>query len=271
MITVEGPLGFVAGELRERLLEDAVPFARGELQAQDVSGMDLLVTHELMHVVTESPVPPSPEWLEHHIKPTMPWAELQFLERVGGEGVNPGETYKDWPWYRAKQGEGVEEHKPEGKFSHTYMERYWPKWSGVGPPPQFVAPNHGIRFPYGDLDNLVNLLATRMLTRQAYLPVWFPEDLYAADVERERVPCSLGYVFMMSDSKHLDISYSIRSCDYVRHYRNDVYMTCRLLQWVITQLQDTADLYLQPGVLHMNITNLHCFEGDLPALRKETL
>jgi hypothetical protein len=65
--------------------------------------------------------------------------------------------------------------------------------------------------------------------------------------------------------------YYIRSCDAVRHFRNDVYMTCRLVQWLIDMCQwkqfdvDEDNQYWEdivPGILTMHITSFHCFEGE---------
>ena len=66
---------------------------------------------------------------------------------------------------------------------------------------------------YGDLDDVVTLLTNDPLTRQAFLPMWFPED--TGVVHGTRVPCSLGYHFMQRDGR-LSITYYIRSCDIVR-------------------------------------------------------
>jgi thymidylate synthase len=121
----------------------------------------------------------------------------------------------------------------------------------------------GIRYNYGDLDDLVELLIRNPYTRQAYLPVWFPEDLDAA-VKRQRVPCTLGYHFLTS-YREVDITYHIRSCDFMRHFRDDVYMAGRLCQWVVSHMNDNieaGDEAWRPGTLVMNIGSLHCFEGD---------
>lgn len=113
----------------------------------------------------------------------------------------------------------------------------------------------GIRFYYGDLADLVLLLKENPRSRQAYLPVWFPEDLTAA-VEGERVPCTLGYHFMVTPDQKLDCMYPMRSCDFIRFFRDDIYMAGRLMQWIGEQIKVDA------GVLTMHIANLHAFVGD---------
>ena len=206
------------------------------------------------------------------IKPNLPWADRHFLEeRVSGDPVNPGQTWKIWPYSTS-----ANTHRREGEidpqFDHSYAERYWPKHAGItegGILPSDIQPTaQGIRFPYGDLDDLVTILAHEPTTRQAYLPVWFPEDL-GAIVQKKRVPCSLGYHFICRNNK-LHIVYYLRSCDFVRHFRDDVYLTLRLLFWVLEQCRLAAPEngwdQIEPGTLTMHITSLHCFESDRKVL-----
>jgi hypothetical protein len=212
-------------------------------------------TIELRNVVLEYPIPHDPVSLQVGIRPSLPWAEDHFQERVSGQPLNPPPSAATWPYAQR----GNEEHMTGGKFSHTYPERMWPKHA-MG-----SHHRHGIRFYYGDLDDLVQLLAEHPYTRQAYLPVWFPEDLTAAN-KGERVPCTLGYHFMLRGGE-LNMTYFIRSCDLIRYLMDDVYMACRLVQWVWEKLG--GDLWVKgshPGTLTMHIVSLHCFAGDLPVL-----
>jgi thymidylate synthase len=183
--------------------------------------------------------------LVNQIKPDLPWADDHFAERVSRKPLNPPPSEEWWP-YAPK---GNKQFKKNGIFSHTYPERYWPKGY------------NGIRFPYGDLDDLINLLLNDPYTRQAYLPVWFPEDLGASIDERK--PCTLGYHFIMRDNK-LHIIYYIRSCDFYRHFRNDIYMTVRLQHWVLDELQNHNSEWkiVVPGSFTMHITSLHMFIND---------
>lgn len=294
-------------------------------QALDVRDKPQGATIELENTLLHAwKIPSTVEELQAACEPNLPWAENQFLERVGGKPLNPGETFKEWPWYKGN----VEQHRkltcpnckteftghqsktmpcpvcaenlpPFGsidpKFSHTYMERYWPKRANGGKSGSGGTRVHqGIRYEYGDLYDVVKLLNVQPTTRQAYLPVFFPEDTGA--VHGGRVPCSLGYLFMLRNGR-LNITYYIRSCDFLRHFRDDVYMTARLCQWVLDQLvprrpEDdqpmSADEYddrslmdtprdhatkewagVEPGHLTMHIGSLHVFEGDLPKLRRE--
>jgi thymidylate synthase len=128
------------------------------------------------------------------------------------------------------------------------MERYWT--------PELK----GIRYNYGNLRDVVDLLAKEPLTRQAYLPVWFPEDTGATG---RRVPCSLGYHFIQR-SGFFHIVYYIRSCDFTRHFRDDIYLTYRLWDWVLRELQKEHSFWktVELGMFTMHISSLHMFIND---------
>jgi hypothetical protein len=201
----------------------------------------------------------------------MPWAEDHFLERVSGFPWNPPPSEAWWP-YRVN---GNAEHKDGELFSHTYPERFWPKVAGENVQIKAGHENQGIRFDYGDLRDVVQLLARDILTRQAYLPVWFPEDTGAVD--RQRVPCTLGYHFLFRPGPEEgfigDIVYYLRSCDLFRHFNDDAYMAGRLLQWVSNRLWDHG-IHADASSLIMHISSLHTFEGDemrLQALAEEEI
>lgn len=208
------------------------------------------------------------------IRPNLPWADLHFeKERVSKAPVNPGTSWKIWPY--AKSADLHRRGGEDPQFDHSYAERYWPKFAGTTPGgllPETPDPSlarQGYRFPYGDLDDLVEVLLADPLTRQAYLPVWFPEDLGAAR-RGKRVPCTLGYHFLFRQGK-LHLVYPMRSCDYLRHFRDDLYLTIRLLLWVLEQcrLADPGTWgAVVPGVLTMHITSLHMFLSDRELLRK---
>lgn len=175
----------------------------------------------------------------------MPWAEDHFQERISGIPSNPGETYKDWPYHSNLDNSPFK----DDKFSHTYQERFWPRYAKN-------EPNHvmqGIRYEYGDLNDVIRQLRDNPLTRQAYLPIFFPEDTGA--VHKQRVPCTLGYYFYIEDNQ-LHMNYIIRSCDILRHFRNDIYLSGRLLQYV------SSLTGYQVGKLNFMCFNLHLFVND---------
>ena len=208
-------------------------------------------TFEVMGVNFSAPIPPDLKTLQELVRPNLPWSDQHFEERVGGEPLNPGVQYKNWPFYKK------DEFRTEGeKFTHTYMERFW-------------APHKpGIRYAWGNLDDVISLLARDPFTRQAYLPVFFPEDTGA--VHGGRIPCTLGYCFLCRKDK-LHIFYPIRSCDLFRHFQDDVYLACRLLLWVLRELQHKDPHWdvITPGDLTMNIYSLHIFHNEVNILRNK--
>lgn len=226
----------------------------GEWQSQKVEHPSQAFV-ELTFQSLTLPVPPTQEQLANLVGPDLPWAEDHFEERVSGYPLNPPPSEKWWPW-RDTTSDNEAFTEDGEKFSHTYPERYWPKKANVLYLGGYT--HQGIRYRYGDLGDVVDQLNESPLTRQAYLPVWFPEDTGA--VQGQRVPCSLGYHFLIREGL-LHCAYYIRSCDVLRHFRNDVYLTARLMQWVSSQLED-----VQVGELHMYISSLHCFLGDIPKL-----
>src|SRR5690606_22865760 len=119
------------------------------------------------------------------------------------------------------------------------------------------SPIRGIRHEYGDLAGLVRDLAAEPDTRQAYLPVWFPED--TGDAHKGRKPCSLADHFIMRNGR-LDVVYYLRSCDFAHHLGGDVYLTVRLLLWVLDECRKInfeTWQHVTPGRFVMQITSLH--------------
>lgn len=242
-------------------------------QGVDIASKPEMATHEVQHVSFCVPMSGYQFDLEAYagdIKPNLPWADDHFDERVCGYPINPGTEWENWP-YGKSAATFLDE---RGKFNHNYMERYWPKLAGRVTEPTldagtFIAgltgarpgPVHrGIMYDYGDLNDVVKLLASDPYTRQAYLPVWFPEDTGGGS---KRAPCTIGYHFLMRDGK-LDVNYHIRSCDFVRHFRDDIYLTVRLALWVIAQCRDIDPRWksVVPGRYVMQIGSLHIFRND---------
>lgn len=273
-----GSMAAICQELHWHLLEEGDPTFTGHWQS--LKGTPHSHTRELFRVCVETPIPTSEHQAAYLCEPNSPWAEAHFQERVGGRPTNPGSQYMNWPWYdpnwKAQAGEYA-------KFSHTYQERMWPR-HGVNVAPGYPADRKfpdapiyhkkGLRYRYGDLQDVVDLLHREPTTRQAYLPIWFPEDTGAH--HGERVPCTLGYHFMLRGGL-LHVTYHIRSCDFLRYFRDDVYMAMRLGQWVLNELDvdleegqpDTVWSGVQMGILQMNIGSLHVFEGDMRKMRRE--
>lgn len=214
------------------------------------------------------------------IEPNLPWADDHFEERVGGEPLNPGVQWANWPW-----ADSADKHRTDQRFNHTYPERLWPRYAGMTPGgrletqgdlrkfptlaqvPPSILPLRGIRHYYGDLGDLVQLLAHEPDTRQAWIPLFFPEDTGVGDGGRK--PCTLGYQIIVRN-KQASIFYPLRSCDFMRHFRDDIYLAIRLLLWVIDRCRDINPAFwddVVPGYYSMHCTSLHVFANDYREMR----
>jgi len=248
--------------LAKRLLQTE-PVNHGKWQQLDVSQSDAHKTYELLNVSIWYQMPFGQKAAVDFIEPDLPWAERHFQERVGGQAINPGVEHANWPYHA----NGAKLHLKNGKYDHNYMERFWPKDISMHP----VLPNlfgynvpaqwNGYRFPTGDLNDVVEQLRSDIGTRQAYLPIFFPEDTGAT--KGQRVPCTLGYHFIVREGR-LHLQYNMRSCEIYRHFTNDVYMAVRLAEWVRDRVNPELDL----GQLTMNIVSFHGFVGDTTEIER---
>lgn len=291
MSAIEAAITKAYNAIRDRSVE----IAPTRWQSMDVSKRKEATTREVLNHTLQAPIhTESVDELARCIGPNLPWADDHFLERVGGLPLNPGETWRTWPWGNSAANfrpETVPAHhtNPSSErleatatapervnyapgFHHTYAERMWPKRAnqhvviGGEYDGTFVdEEHHGVRYKYGDARDVVEHLAKHPDSRQAYLPIWFPEDTGKTDV---RVPCTLGYHFIHRNG-YLHCTYYIRSCDLYRHFRDDVYLTVRLQLWMLDQLRhgqgaaspvDWVDV--KPGLFTMHIVSLHCFIND---------
>jgi len=215
---------------------------------------------ETMNTSFQMFIPETLEELRSEVRPNLPWADDHFEERISGKPLNPPPSNEWWPFNQKKN----EEFKKDEKFSHTYPERLWPKYASN----ESNSKMGGIRYDYGDFGDMIDLLQREPFTRQAFLPMWFPED--TGSVHGERVPCTIGYHFMRRGN-NLHIVYYIRSCDYLRHFRDDIYMACRKLMWVLETLKERDPGKwedVKPGWYSMHITSLHCFNKERGVLKQ---
>lgn len=243
-------------------------------QGIDISNKPEMATYEYRHFHSRAILNGTDLGLYRSIvAPNLPWADDHFEERVCGEPINPGVQWAKWPYAHSADRFRAE----GGKFNHNYMERYWPRYAGMTEDGKLgnvvelenLKAHRGIYHEYGDLLDVVLQLNREPLTRQAILPVWFPEDTGVA--HGGRVPCSIFYHFLMRDDR-MDVTYYLRSCDLMRHFRDDVYLTIRLLLWVIGQLRamDPKWANVEPGELILDIGSLHLFKNDYMTVFGET-
>lgn len=258
-------------DAKKKLLTQGELVDTGRWQGVPTKGKPDLMTQEILNWSAVVPIPSNISGLQMAINPNLPWAEDHFQERVSGNPTNPDVSYEYWPWWK---GQAQASMVADGQvFTHTYSERFWPKhaWEMSSKGETHITPKGvlcGIRYEYGDLNDVINLLARDPFTRQAYLPIFFPEDTGA--VHGGRIPCTLGYHFMRRGWT-LHIWYEIRSCDYVRHLRDDLYLASRLCQHVLRELQEIRNIHrLEPelwdkvmvGNLYFLTHSLHYHQGD---------
>jgi hypothetical protein len=272
----------------------------GHWQAMDTSKSKSHGTHELEDVsIVIDPLPKDLDAVAPFIDHS--WADDHFLERVSGKPLNPAPSHVDWPYAVGGNTQHIGNHAGVAeRFDHTYPERFWPRFAGdmaetalierstgrhswkdpvsgitTLTPASPTATGEGMRgiyFRYGDLSDVVDLIVRHPLTRQAYLPVWFPEDTGAH--QGQRVPCTLGYHFMVRGGK-MSCRYYLRSCDVYRHFSNDVYFAAKLTRWLCDQVNDRINdepsftewgssplSVIRPSRLVMHISSLHAFEND---------
>lgn len=256
-------------------------------QGVDVSKNPAAVSYELRNTCFGVPLNGITD-LQHWRDDTaanIPWADDHFLERVGGEPLNPGVQWANWPWAGS-----AAKFKTPGRFNHTYMERLWPKyarrtddgtlpiaarteWSSLRKyPAADNRPKFGIAHGWGDLEDLVELLADEPFTRQAFIPLFFPEDTGKSDGGRK--VCTLGYQILVrynaDNVPEAHIWYPLRSCDLIRHFPDDCYLAVRLLLWIIEECAKRNPFWkdVVPGSYAMHMTSLHIFQNDMIALKR---
>lgn len=237
-------------ESLEHLMGNGVDIDVGRWQGYPTEGKPDLITKEIINLQWSAQMPESIEEAQELIMPNLPWAEDHFQERISGVPSNPGLEYKNWPWWNDQ----TEQTMIDGRFTHTYQERFWP--TKIDPPPE------GVRFSYGDLNSVIGHLTEYPLSRQGTFPIFFPEDTGAR--HGGRIPCTLHYHFLLRFNK-LHLWYPIRSCDAIRHFRDDIYMAVRLAQHVLGRLYDTGGPWPQAelGYLNFNAYSFHAHKGDL--------
>lgn len=243
--------------LTEDFVRRSYEVAAPRWQGVDVSSKPEMRMRELLNISFQVPLRgiEDPEHWQKDTGCNFPFADVHFAERVGGQPTNPGEAWKIWPW-----GNSASKFlEVDGKqFSHTYQERLWPKMANAENLGD-LRPLQGIRYLYADLNDLVDHLAKDPLSRQAYVPLWFPEDGTCPG----RKPCTLGWHFILRHD-YLHHNYFIRSCDFVRHFADDCYLAIRLHLWVLDRLREKDDRWkdVKPGLFSMHIVSLHCFIND---------
>lgn len=153
------------------------------------------------------------------------WAEQEFNERTSGFALNPGTAWK----FRADYWKQFL--NAEGKFDYAYPERMT-----------------------RNLDNVIDALRKDPSTRRAYLSILGNQD--PPNDFTVRYPCSIGYSFLYRQGQ-LNITYKMRSSDFMEHFNYDIYLADRLKHYVAEKTG------LKPGFFTHEISSLHAFQKDL--------
>lgn len=157
------------------------------------------------------------------------WLTEELHERLFGlrdEPLNPGVA-----WLANKEFWG--KFIRNGVFSYSYAER-WQE-----------------QLPY-----IIRELREKPNTRQVVMTMYDKHQDMIHWGGRDRVPCSLTYQFMVRDNK-LTLIYNQRSCDFVKFFPSDVWLTVQLLQHVADEIGK------EPGQFIHVLGSLHAFAGDL--------
>lgn len=158
------------------------------------------------------------------------WLLAEMNERLVGvaKGIplNPGLAYKQNEdfWGRFLR---------NGVFSYSYAERFQ------------------AQLPY-----IIRELKEKPNTRQAIMTMYDRHEDMLHWGGRDRVPCSISYQFMLRENK-LVLIYNQRSCDFVKFFPSDVWLTIKLLLYV------AQNIGKEPGSFIHFLGSLHAFAGDL--------
>ena len=160
------------------------------------------------------------------LNPSQPWADAEFEERIYPKKINPGRA-----WEHRK--EVWAEFLHDGRFAYTYNGRM-----------------------YFQLRTIIHELRQHPNSRQLYLSIWDPSIDPKQLGGQSRVPCSLGYLIQQREGK-INLTYTMRSCDFHTHLQNDLYLATRLMEYIADAVE------VQPGNLTHFIGSLHVYAKDV--------
>lgn len=215
--------GDALNEIKRDLAEMGINVHPQTMQDKVVADDENYATKELQNYIY---MVTNPLGSLNDLRPTQPWADAEFDERVGVTMVNPGSAYKlrEDVW---------NEFLHDGQFSYTYSERM-----------------------YHQIDAIINELKVHPDSRQLYMSIWDPVVDISKIGGKKRVPCSLGYQFQLRGGQ-LNMTYFMRSCDMATHMQNDIYLAIRLLEYI------AAEANVKVGTFTHYIASLHVYQKDV--------
>lgn len=156
------------------------------------------------------------------------WLEAETVERIHGEltPYNPGFAWQlNWELWKPFLRNGV--------FSYSYAER-WQE-----------------QIPY-----IIRELQNKPNTRQAVMTMYDRHQDMLNWGGFDRVPCSVSYQFLLREDRLVCI-YNQRSCDFVKFFGADVFMTIELMKHIGKMIDKECGQFI-----HF-LGSLHAFAGDL--------
>lgn len=182
------------------------------------------------------------------LSPSMPWAEVEWVERRKGAEGDPTNPGKSWA-HRQDVWEPFLElncrPRPDGELlrqgrhdfanmAYTYPERF--------------ATDLQVR-------RVITELRERPASRQLYIAMWDPnKDIHR--IGNRRVPCSLGWHLMFREGA-LHMTYFMRSCDFMTHWHNDCWLAIQLLAYIAHEAEVPIGSFCQ------FINSFHVYEKDV--------
>ncbi len=239
--------------------------ARGEI-ARDLKEMGLKVQNTMMQdKVGEFPTlelinygytVTNPDQVQ--LRPVQPWATAEWKDRVAAIMGNPSplgtawmqraDDHMDWSEFIEYDGKPL----PPG-ITLERMKQISPHAKND---PIRLAYSYGERFALNDqVMRIIRELRRNPNSRQLYIAMWDPHQ----DSERlgeRRVPCSIGWHVMLRAGK-LHLTYTMRSCDFVTHWENDVWLALNLLDFICLRTGHS------PGRFSQFINSFHVYEKDV--------
>lgn len=210
-------------EIKRDVLENGISIHTKSYQNKQIGRNPLFETREIQNY----------SWILRGAKSSMiegvdqPWADLEFQERISSSDLNPGDAWKS-------RREVWEQFLEDGKMSYTYNQRY----------------NRNKQ-----LDKVIECLKSDSFSRQAWLSMWDPNEDPNKFGGNGRCPCTIGYSFLFRNGE-LSMHNVMRSCDLYTHFKNDVYLSIRLLEYVAEKLN------CKVGNFQQTIYSLHAFKKD---------
>lgn len=186
-----------------------------------------------------SKVEKSYEFIFHKDAPlVLKWADAEFQERINPFLIdgNPGEAWK----LRADLWTPL---MVNGRFEYTYNERIYFN---------------------NQLGRIIDNLSKDLHSRRQVLQIYQIDKDQSIGEETGRVPCSLDYSFLIRNNE-LMMFYHMRSCDFLSHFLNDMYLAGKLNQYIAQEITRNipGDITIVPGSLTVLINSLHAYRGYL--------